>query len=98
VEDPQSFADTPIFAREGVSREGVRLPAFSVPMIHDPATEPLPFTLEAPELAAHGGLDLEELMSISVTEVIVSLPTRAPPDAAPPLPAWTKPHPPPRRR
>jgi hypothetical protein len=95
IEDPQSFADTPIHG----PREGVRLPAFSVPTIHDPATEPLPFTLHAPELAEHGSeLDHEELMSISVTEVIVSLPVRAPPAAAPPLPAWPKPHPPPRRR
>jgi hypothetical protein len=91
VEDPPSFADTPV-------REGIPLPSFSAPVIHDPATEPLAFTLDAPELAGLGEeLDLEDLLSISVTEVTVSLP-RSAPQPAPAAATRPPPHPPPRRR
>jgi hypothetical protein len=67
--------------------------------VEDPATEPLAGLFDPSGSLPGERIDLEDLLSISVTEVIVSLPSRAPPDAAPPLPPWQKPpHPPPRRR
>ena len=120
VEDPPSFADTPV-----VAPEALPLPAFDRPQVPvaiftpaDPQTEPLPgvaFNPEETEIldprwsSPGEPLDLEDLLSISVTELTLSLPLYrlppvAPPSRPPPLPASRPapskppPHPPPRRR
>jgi hypothetical protein len=117
VEDPPSFADTPVTMGDPrrvpqtppvVPREALPLPSFDRPQapvaIHtpaDPQTEPLPgiaFNPEETEIldprwsSPGEPLDLEDLLSISVTELTLSLPLyrlppAAPPSRPPPLPS-----------
>jgi hypothetical protein len=96
-EDPHSFADTPV--REGGFSPPVPLPTPSSPWQPvDPQTEPIPAYPFNPEETAlldpswstpeeqAEPLDLEDLLSISVTEVTVSLPLYRLLPRAPPAP------------
>lgn len=126
IDDPHSFAETPIFSREPFPHPFPSDPTLERPTPQpplDPLTEPFPDALTVPRhdpvprpfhvqaeqtapldprwsmssLSPSEAADLEELLSISVTEVTLSLPLYRPPQparAARPLPP---PQPPPVR-
>jgi hypothetical protein len=99
VEDPHSFAETPIMAVPDPFPEQANaepFPAFPFPQDAGTPEPPLPaFNPEEtapldPRWSSPGeALGLEDLLSISVTEVTLTLPLYRPPQPAP--------HPPPRR-
>jgi hypothetical protein len=87
-DDPYSFAPTPIYERAAHGVPEQRLPAYDVE-----ETALLDPRWSSPGSVDEQPMDLEDFLSISVTEVTVSLPLyrpQAPPSGAAP------PHPPPR--
>jgi hypothetical protein len=98
IEDPPSFAETPVRPDQVIPAPRSSAGIYDE-ITHDAGNHPQPSEVLGvdPRWSLPGeALDLEDLLSISVTEVTLTLPLYRPPPRVPPPPP--PPHPPPVRR